>query len=119
MPTCSKYIMHVNDALVDDDQLYINTQDCQQAMFIPHQWLEECTALSRVNDQLNRAETQWHEDQEEISRLQSCIMALEDELSSVKATSFASIAKKVVDKPLTGVPAHPSIQSGTGPSSSS
>ena len=37
----------------------------------------------------------------------------------MKANSFASIAKKVVDKPLTGVPAHPSIQSGTGPSSSS
>jgi len=50
--------MHVNDALVDNDKSYINAQDRQQAMFVPHhQWLEECTALSRVNDQLDQAES--------------------------------------------------------------
>jgi hypothetical protein len=75
-------------------------------MFVPHhQWLEECMALSRVNDQLNQAESQQHKDREEISHLQLCIAALEDELFSVKANLFASIAKKVADKPLTGMPA--------------
>jgi septal ring factor EnvC (AmiA/AmiB activator) len=112
--------MHVNNALVDNDQSYINTQDFQQVMFVPHhQWLEEHTALSRINDQLNQAENQQREDWEEISHLQSHIVALEDELFSVKANSFASVAKKVADKPLTGVPAHLSLHSGTGPSSSS
>jgi len=51
--------MHMNDTSVDDDKLYIDAQDRQQAMFVPHhQWLEECTALSGANDQLNRAENQ-------------------------------------------------------------
>jgi len=36
----------------------------------------------------------------------------------VKANKFASIAKKVMDKPLMDVPAHPFFQPGTGPSSS-
>ena len=112
--------MHVNNTLVDDNQSYINMQDRQQAMFVPHhQWLEECMALSRANNQLDRAENQQCEDWEEISCLQSCITALEDKLSSVKANSFASIVKKVVDKPLMGMPAHPSLQSKTGLPSSS
>jgi len=98
--------MHVNDTSVDDNKLYIDAQDCRQAMFVPHHgWLEERTALSRPNNQLDRAESQQREDREEISHLQSRIAALEDKLSSVKATSFASIAKKVADKPLTGMPA--------------
>jgi len=51
--------MHVNDASVDDNKLYIDAQDCQQAMFVPHhEWLKECTALSRANDQLDQAENQ-------------------------------------------------------------
>src|ERR1700676_510479 len=113
--TCSEYVMHVNNTSVDDDKSYIDVQDRRQAMFVPHhQWLEECTAFSRANDQLDRAESQRREDQEEISRLQSRIAALEDELSSVKATSFASVAKKVADKPLTGVPAHLSLHSRMG-----
>jgi hypothetical protein len=112
--------MHVNDASVDDDKLYIDVQDHRQAMFVPHhQWLEECMALSRANNQLDRAENQRREDQEEISCLQLCIVALEDELSSVKATSFASVAKKVADKPLTGVSAHPPLHSRIGPPSNS
>jgi hypothetical protein len=107
--------MHVNNALVDDDKSYINAQDHWQAMFVPHhEWLEECTALSRANDQLDWAENQQHEDWEEISHLQSRIVALKDELSSVKATLFASIAK-VADKSLMGVPAHPSLHSRMGP----
>jgi hypothetical protein len=112
--------MHVGDASVDNDQLYINVQDCWQTMFIPHhQWLDEHTALARANEQLNRAENQQCEDWEEISCLQSCITALKDELSSVKANLFASIAKKAMDRPLMGVPARPLSQPGTGPSSSS
>ena len=79
-------------------------------MFVPHhEWLEERTALSRANDQLDRAESQQRKDREEISRLQSRMRWLEDDLSSVKATLFASIAKKVANKPLTGVPAHPPV----------
>jgi septal ring factor EnvC (AmiA/AmiB activator) len=101
---------------VDDDKSYIDAQDCRQAMFVPHhEWLEERTALSRANDQLDRAESQRREDREEISCLQSHIAALKDELSSVKATSFASVAKKVANKPLTGVPAHPSHPLRMGP----
>ena len=85
-------------------------------MFVPHhEWLEERMALSRANNQLDRAESQRHKDREEISRLQSHIAALEDKLSSVKATLFASIAKKVVYKPLTGMPAHPSLPLTMGP----
>jgi hypothetical protein len=50
--------MHVNDTSVDDDKSYIDVQDRRQAMFVPHhEWLEERTALSRANDQLDRA--QW------------------------------------------------------------
>jgi hypothetical protein len=112
--------MHVNDASVDNDKSYINAQDRQQAMFVPHhQWLEERTALNRANDELDRAENQRHEDWEEISHLQSHIVALKDELSSVKATLFASVAKKVVDRPLMGVPAHLSLHSRIGPPSNS
>jgi len=117
---CSDYVMHVNDASVDDDKSYIDAQDRRQAMFVPHhQWLEERMALSRANDQLDRAENQQREDREEISRLQSRITALEDELSSVKANEFASVAKRVMDKPLTGVPAHLSLHSRIGPPSNS
>jgi hypothetical protein len=46
--------MHVNDASVDDNKSYIDAQDRRQAMFVPHhEWLEEHTALSRANDQLD------------------------------------------------------------------
>jgi hypothetical protein len=104
-PICSKYIMHVNNTLVDDDQSYIDAQDCRQVMFIPHhQWLDECTALARANEQLDRAENQQPKDQEEISHLQLCIAALEDKLSLVKANLFASITEKAMDRPLMGMP---------------
>jgi len=46
-------------------------------------------------------------------------MALKDELGSVEANLFASVAKKAMDRPLMGMPAHPLSQPGTGPSSSS
>jgi hypothetical protein len=112
--------MHVNNASVDNDKSYIDAQDRRQAMFVPHhQWLEERMAFSRAHDQLDRAENQQCEDREEISCLQLCIAALKDKLSSVKATSFASITKKVADKPLMGVPAHLSIHSRIGQPSNS
>ena len=69
--------MHVNNTSVDNDKSYIDAQDRWQAMFVPHhEWLEECTALSRANNQLDRAENQQRKDWEEISCLQSCIGAL-------------------------------------------
>jgi hypothetical protein len=89
-------------------------------MFVPHhQWLKECMALSRVNDQLDWAETNSTKTGRRSPIYNCASQHLRMKVFSVKTNSFASIAKKVVDKPLTGVPARPSLQSGTGLSSSS